>query len=134
MAAEDTLIESLRDYVEETLKNQIEQNNDLGLVSQTEFRKLFSFDDLEYRVSSLEKECEDQETKKIVTELLDKVGMLELQISTLDEMFNAQNEVYIKFMEDSRVKIKELENKKFSIWDIFSGKVKFFGQKCGMYM
>lgn len=128
MAAEDTLIESLRDYVEETLKNQIEQNNDLGLVSQTEF------DDLEYRVSSLEKECEDQETKKIVTELLDKVGMLELQISTLDEMFNAQNEVYIKFMEDSRVKIKELENKKFSIWDIFSGKVKFFGQKCGMYM
>jgi len=53
--------------------------------------------------------------------------MLELQISTLDEMFNAQNEVYIKFMEDSRVKIKELENKKFSIWDIFSGKVKFFG-------
>jgi len=127
MAAEDTLIESLRDYVEETLKNQIEQNNDLGLVSQTEFRKLFSFDDLEYRVSSLEKECEDQETKKIVTELLDKVGMLELQISTLDEMFNAQNEVYIKFMEDSRVKIKELENKKFSIWDIFSGKVKFFG-------
>lgn len=128
MAAEDTLIESLRDYVEETLKNQIEQNNDLGLVSQTEF------DDLEYRVSSLEKECEDQETKKIVTELLDKVGMLELQISTLDEMFNAQNEVYIKFMEDSRVKIKELENKKFSIWDIFSGKVKFFGQKCGMCM
>lgn len=128
MAAEDTLIESLRDYVEETLKNQIEQNNDLGLVSQTEF------DDLEYRVSSLEKEGEDREIKKIVTELLDKVEMLELQISTLDEMFNAQNEVYIKFMEDSRVKIKELENKKFSIWDIFSGKVKFFGQKCGMYM
>lgn len=128
MAAEDTLIESLRDYVEETLKNQIEQNNDLGLVSQTEF------DDLEYRVSSLEKEGEDQETKKIVNELLDKFEMLELQISTLDEMFNAQNEVYIKFMEDSRVKIKELENKKFSIWDIFSGKVKFFGQKCGMYM
>lgn len=128
MAAEDTLIESLRDYVEETLKNQIEQNNDLGLVSQTEF------DDLEYRVSSLEKEGEDGEIKKIVTELLDKFEMLELQISTLDEMFNAQNEVYIKFMEDSRVKIKELENKKFSIWDIFSGKVKFFGQKCGMYM
>lgn len=128
MAAEDTLIESLRDYVEETLKNQIEQNNDLGLVSQTEF------DDLEYRVSSLEKECEDQETKKIVTELLDKVGMLELQISTLDEMQKTIFEVYIKFMEDSRVKIKELENKKFSIWDIFSGKVKFFGQKCGMYM
>ena len=128
MAAEDTLIESLRDYVEETLKNQIEQNNDLGLVSQTEF------DDLEYRVSSLEKEGEDREIKKIVIELLDKVEMLELQISTLDEMFNAQNEVYIKFMEDSRVKIKELENKKFSIWDIFSGKVKFFGQKCGMYM
>ena len=121
MAAEDTLIESLRDYVEETLKNQIEQNNDLGLVSQTEF------DDLEYRVSSLEKEGEDGEIKKIVTELLDKFEMLELQISTLDEMFNAQNEVYIKFMEDSRVKIKELENKKFSIWDIFSGKVKFFG-------
>lgn len=128
MAAEDTLIESLRDYVEETLKNQIEQNNDLGLVSQTEF------DDLEYRVSSLEKEGEDREITKIVTELLDKVEMLELKISTLDEMFNAQNEVYIKFMEDSRVKIKELENKKFSIWDIFSGKVKFFGQKCGMYM